>query len=52
MREIRLLPNDLDVLHQMPKLLRADEDTYFFRNPDGGPITTTWWPKKSWYPML
>jgi integrase len=50
-REIKLLPNVLAVLRAMPKLLHADEDTYFFRNPDGGPITTTWW-KKSWYPVL
>ena len=25
---------------------------YFFRNPEGGPVTTTWWPKKSWFPVL
>ena len=36
----------------MPQLLHADEDTYFFRNPEGNPITTQWWPKKSWYPVL
>jgi hypothetical protein len=36
----------------MPLPLQVDEKTYFFRNPDGGPITTQWWPKKSWYPVL
>lgn len=51
-REIKLLPNVLDVLRAMPKPLHADEDTYFFRNPEGGPITTTEWPKKSWNPVL
>jgi len=51
-REIKLLPNVLEVLRAMPPLLHADEQTYFFRNPDGGPITTAWWPKKSWYPVL
>jgi integrase len=51
-REIKLLPNVLDVLRAMPKLLHTDEDTYFFRNPEGGPITTTDWPRKSWYPVL
>ena len=51
-REIKLLPNVLDVLRAMPALLHADEQTYLFRNPVGGPITTAWWPKKSWYPVL
>lgn len=40
-REIKLLPNVLDVLRAMPKLLHVEEDTHFFRNPEGGPITTT-----------
>ena len=51
-REIKILPNVLDVLRSMPSPLHVDENTYFFRNPDGGPITTQWWPKKSWYPVL
>jgi hypothetical protein len=29
-----------------------DGDAYFFQNPDGRPVTTTWWPKKSWTPVL
>jgi integrase len=33
-------------------LWHIDEETYFFRNPDGNPITTNWWPKKSWHPVL
>jgi len=44
-REIKLLPNVLDAV---PQLLHADEQSYLFRNPDGGLITTVWWPKKSW----
>lgn len=30
----------------------AYTDDYVFLNPDGGPITTVWWPEKSWYPVL
>jgi len=51
-RDIKLLPNVLDVLRAMPTPQDADEGTYFFRNPEGGPITTTWWPEKSWKPVL
>lgn len=48
-REIPLLPK---VLRAMDYPRGATADTYFFRNPDGGPVTTTWWPKKSWLPVL
>jgi len=36
----------------MPVPIELDETTYVFRNPEGNPITTQWWPRKSWYPML
>lgn len=51
-REIKLLPNVLDVLREMPRDFADVEDPYFFLNPEGGPITTAWWPKKSWFPVL
>ena len=51
-REIPLLPNVLEVLRAVQHPPDAGPDTYFFRNPDGGPVTTTWWPKKSWHPVL
>lgn len=51
-RTIRLLPNVHDALKSFPLPLRGEPETYFFRNPDGNPITTQWWPKKSWYPVL
>jgi integrase len=51
-REIKLLPNVLEVLSAMPQPLHADDNTYFCRNPEGRPITTHWWPKKSWHPAL
>ena len=34
-REIKLLPNVIEVLRLMPSLLQADANTYFFRNPEG-----------------
>ncbi len=49
-REIPLLPNVVEVLRTVEQ--PAGLDTYFFRNPEGGPVTTTWWPKKSWFPVL
>jgi integrase len=51
-REIPLLPNLVEVLRAVEHPPDATADTYFFRNPDGGPVTTTWWPKKSWLPVL
>jgi integrase len=51
-RVIKLLPNVLEVLRAIPQPLHADENTYFFRNPEGRPITTHWWPKKSWNPAV
>jgi hypothetical protein len=51
-RTIRLLPNVHAALKEMPLPLHVDPTTYFFRNPEGNPITTVWWPKKSWYPVL
>ena len=51
-RTIALLPQLLEILRRMPEPLHIDEETDFFRNPDGNPITTNWWPKKSWYPVL
>ena len=36
----------------MPLPLHVEPTTYFFRNPEGNPITTQWWPRKSWYPVL
>ncbi len=51
-RAIRLLPNLHEVLKAMPLPLHAEPTTYFFRNPEGNPITTQWWPRKSWYPVL
>ena len=46
-REIPLLPNVVEVLRAVEHPSDADADTYFFRNPEGGPVTTSWWPKKS-----
>jgi integrase len=51
-RTIALFPDLLEILRRMPEPLHIDENTYFFRNPDGNPITTNWWPKKSWHPVL
>jgi integrase len=51
-RTIRLLPNVQEALAAMPLPLHAEPTTYFFRNPEGNPITTQWWPRKSWYPVL
>jgi hypothetical protein len=42
----------LEALRAIPQPLHADENTYFFRSPIGRPITTHWWPKKSWHPAL
>jgi integrase len=51
-RTIRLLPNVHEALRGMPLPLHAEPETYSLRNPDGNPITTQWWPKKSWFPVL
>lgn len=51
-REIPLLPNVVEVLRAVQHPANADANTYFFRNPNGDPVTTTWWPKKSWLPVL
>jgi integrase len=51
-REIKLLPNVVEVLRKVQHPSDASAEAYFFRNPDGGPITTSWWPKKSWLPVL
>ena len=50
-REITVLPNLLSVLKAVRHPDGSDPyTTYFFRNPNGGPITTKEWPKKSWEP--
>jgi integrase len=52
-RDIALLPNLLSVLKAVRHPDGSDPyTTYFFRNPNGGPITTKEWPKKSWEPVL
>jgi len=51
-RELKLLRNLVAILRAMPQVLRPDDDTYFSRNPERGPITAAWWPRKSWYPAL
>jgi integrase len=52
-RDITVLPNLLAILKTVSHPENcAPQTTYFFRNPDGGPITTKEWPKKSWGPVL
>lgn len=51
-RTIRLLPNVQSALTTLPLPLHVEPTTYFFRNPEGNPITSQWWPRKSWYPVL
>jgi hypothetical protein len=41
------LRNVVAVLREIQHPKNAGPDSYFFRNPDGNPVTTTWWPKKS-----
>jgi len=46
-------PNLLSVLKAVRHPDGTDPyTTYFFRNPNGGPITTKEWPKKAWEPVL
>jgi hypothetical protein len=52
-RDVTILPNLLAILKEVKHSDGHDpRTTYFFRNPDGGPITTKEWPKKSWAPVL
>ena len=52
-RDITVLPNLLAILKSVVHPEGSDpQATYFFRNPDGRPITTKEWPKKSWEPVL
>jgi integrase len=51
-RDIPLLPWLREELRKRPEETSPRDDDFFFTTKQGGPMTDSWWPKRSWYGCL